>query len=166
LKLEALSTVICSPILPSSLPEPSPSSLTRPRPSAPLRKNASSEAIPLARPRTTPDASRGMSYSYSQQQPSQQQQVQQYQQQQPQYSSQPPQQQQQQPQQSSSQSLYPSSSSTLQKHVPPPAHSMPSAQSEEDPTFGPLERAGKIVGEQQVRDAGLIGDLGDGLQGT
>ncbi|CED85089.1 Nuclear pore complex, Nup155 component (D Nup154, sc Nup157/Nup170) [Phaffia rhodozyma] len=36
----------------------------------------------------------------------------------------------------------------------------------EDPTYGPLERARKVVNEQLVKDAGLVGDLGEGLQGT
>lgn len=36
---------------------------------------------------------------------------------------------------------------------------------EEDPVYDPLERAGKIVGEQLSRDSSLIGELGEGLQG-
>jgi hypothetical protein len=36
----------------------------------------------------------------------------------------------------------------------------------EDPTYGPLERAAKVVSDRLGRDASLVGEVGEGLQGT
>lgn len=72
--------------------------------------------------------------------------------------------QQQQPQQQQQQQLYPS--------LPPQSSQAgPSSQAlsqplQEDPTYGPLERAGKVVSEHLSRDASLVGELGEGLQGA
>lgn len=54
---------------------------------------------------------------------------------------------------------YPSSSAVA-------SHAQLAQLQQEDPTYGPLERAGKVVGDHLARDAALVGELGEGLQGA
>lgn len=85
---------------------------------------------------------------------------------------------------SSTASIYPDLSRSYQQPPPPqqqqqlappstPGVAPPSSQQQpvlapvrpEDPVYGPLERASKLITEQLVKDQNLIGELGEGLQG-
>ncbi|KAL7409572.1 Non-repetitive/WGA-negative nucleoporin C-terminal-domain-containing protein [Mrakia frigida] len=86
---------------------------------------------------------------------------------------------------SSTASIYPDLSRSYQQPPPPPQQQQlappstpgvapPSSQQQpvlapvrpEDPVYGPLERASKLITEQLVKDQNLIGELGEGLQGS